>query len=123
MPPVSGALAGILITLLLYKVGHPQFFLVVPLAAGLWFAIRRPYGARLLSCALVTSLGWIAAVSALYLLTRVHGLIDGGFSGAFIGPMGFSTRLGRIAHVCDSLVDSTCIDEIRMALCEGIGAN
>ena len=72
LPHVSGALAGILVTLTFYKVGHQQFFLVVPLVAGLWYLYRSPHCDRFLSSAMVMCLGWLAFVSALYLMTQVH---------------------------------------------------
>ncbi len=72
LPVVSGALAGILVTLLLYKVGHQQFFLVVPLVAGLWYAHRLPHSDRLLSGALVVCLAWTAFMGALYLVTHYY---------------------------------------------------
>ena len=70
LPVVSGALAGILVTLLLYKEGHQQFFLVVPLVAGLCYARRQPHNDRLLSGALVVCLTWTAFMGALYLVTH-----------------------------------------------------
>ena len=72
LPPVSGALASILVTLLLYKLGHPQFFLVVPLSAGLWYAQRFPHRDQFLNNAMIACLGWIAFLSSLYLLTHIH---------------------------------------------------
>ena len=77
LPPVSGALAGILVTLLLYKVGHQQFFLVVPLVVGLWYLYRCPDCDRLLSSAMVVCLAWLAFVSALYLLTHAYNYYTG----------------------------------------------
>lgn len=72
LPVVSGALAGILVTLLLYKVGHQQFFLVVPLVAGLWYAYRLPHSDKLLSGAFVLCLIWTAFMGALYLATHYY---------------------------------------------------
>lgn len=72
LPVVSGSLAGILVTLLLYKVGHQQFFLVVPLVAGLWYALRLPHSDMLLSGALVVCLTWTAFMGALYLVTHYY---------------------------------------------------
>ncbi len=42
IPHVSGALAGILVTLVFWRVGFHQYFLVVPLAAGLLHAPPPP---------------------------------------------------------------------------------
>ena len=89
LSPVSGALAGILVTLMLYKVGHQQFYLVVPLAAGLWYAHRFPVRDRFLSGAMVVCLGWIAFVSALYLLTHAHNYITGAGVTAMAGRWAF----------------------------------
>ena len=72
LPVVSGALAGIIATLLLYKLGHQQFFLVVPLVAGLWYARRLPRNDRLLSGALVVCMGWVAFMGALYIVTHYY---------------------------------------------------
>ncbi len=72
LPAISGVLAGILVTLLLYKVGHQQFFLVVPLVAGLWYAHRLPHSDRLLGGALLLCLSWTAFMGALYLVTHYY---------------------------------------------------
>ena len=92
LPPVSGALAGILVTLLLYKVGHQQFFLVIPLAVGLWYSHRRPYCDRFLSIAMVTCLVWLAFVSVLYLLTHTYNYYTGA---------GVTGMAGRWAYLRD----------------------
>ena len=86
---VSGALAGIVVTLMLYKVGHPQFFLVVPLATGLWYVHRFPVRDPLLSSTVVLSLGWVAFVSPLYLLTHAHNYITGAGVSAMAGRWAF----------------------------------
>ena len=90
LPAVSGALAGILVTLLLYKVGHQQFFLVVPLIASLWYAHRLPHSDRLLSGALVVCLTWTAFMGALYLVTHFYARkeVAGEFVGVGIGLAG-----------------------------------
>ena len=94
LSPVSGGLAGILVTLLLYKLGHPQFFLVVPLVAGLWYLHSSPNYDRVLSVAMVVCLGWIASVSALYLLTHLHN---------FYTESGATAMQGRWAFLRDWL--------------------
>lgn len=92
-PKVSGALAGILVTLMLYKVGYHQYFLVVPLIAGLWYSHRLPHSDRFLSSAMVTCLGWIAFVSIVYLLTHAHNYLTG--SGVTAGMAGRYTFMSE----------------------------
>ena len=86
LPHVSGALAGILVTLMFWKVGYHQYFLVVPLIAGLWYAHRLPLHDRFLNSTIVACLTWIAFVSALYLLTHAHNYFTG--SGVTAGMAG-----------------------------------
>ena len=78
LPALSGAFAGILVTLLLYKVGHQQFFLVVPFAAGIWYVHKLPHGNRLLNGALVACMAWIAFMGALYLVTDYYARVEVG---------------------------------------------
>ena len=92
-PPVAGALAGILVTLLLYKVGHQQFFLVLPLVAGLWYAYRLPHSDRLLSGALVACMAWIAFMGALYLVTHYYTRVEIGSESIRVG-VGLAGRWG-----------------------------
>ena len=72
LPVAAGAFAAILVTLLLYKAGHHQYFLVVPLAAGLWYAHRMPRGDRMLSVSLVACIVWLGFMGALYLVTHYY---------------------------------------------------
>ena len=69
-----------------YKVGYHQYFLVVPLMAGLWYAHRLPVCDWFLSSTMVACLGWIAFVSALYLLTHAYNYFTG--SGVTAGMEG-----------------------------------
>ena len=73
LPTVSGALAGVLTALALYRVGHIQFFLVVPLAAGYWYMIRLPCRDLFLTVALLACLSFLAGMGALYEFTKPPG--------------------------------------------------
>ena len=85
--PVAGSLAGFLVTLLLYKVGHPQFFMFLPLIVGYWVASRPDSLMRpIADISLVTLLTWVATVAALYFATHVHGWLSPDFWGGFNGP-------------------------------------
>ena len=86
LPHVSGMLAGILVTLMLHKVGYHQYLLVVPLLAGLWYVHRLPRCDRFLSGTMVACMAWIAFVSVLYLLTHAHNYFTG--SGVTAGMSG-----------------------------------
>lgn len=76
IPHVSGALAGILVTLTFWKVGYHQYFLVVPLTAGLMYASGQLFDRdKFLDIATVSCIGWMGFVSVLYLPTYAPSLV------------------------------------------------
>ncbi len=92
MPHVPGALAGILVTLMFWKVGFHQYFLVIPLAAGLMYPPPPPRD-QFLSVSTIACIGWIGFVSILYLLTHAHNYFtDSGVTAGMAGRWAFTSE-------------------------------
>ena len=75
LPPETGALVGVLVTLALYPAGGIQYFIVVPFLSAYWYARHHP-SARCdasLVAALAACLVWLAFVAVLYELTTPIG--------------------------------------------------
>ena len=77
VPAVSGAFAGLMVTLALYKLGNIQFFLVIPFVAGYWFTLRFPQQDWRLSSSLIAIVGLLAGMAVLYEVARL--LVPGGW--------------------------------------------
>lgn len=83
LPPVSGALAGLLVTFAFYKLGNLQFFMVIPLIAGYWYALRLPSGNWPLAASLIVTLLVIAGMAVLYEVTKDPPTSEWGLTGSW----------------------------------------
>ena len=82
LPPVSGALVGLLTTLALYKAGAIQYFLIIPIVVGYWYALRLPHRDWFLTSTLIACLVLLAGMAVLYETTRPPG-VERGMSGSW----------------------------------------